>query len=162
MGQVESARRRPRIFNTPFESGLRSVVILTACYPDMLGLNRLVVFDHLIVHTQDVGGPDSMHPKDRSRAAEILVRRGLVDSGLSLMQTRGLVARALTPNGFRYLAGEEAGSFVDMLSSAYVTALKERAGWLIEHIHPMSDDDLSRLVQSRMDVWEPEFQARAQ
>lgn len=158
MGHIDSPRRRPRIFNTPFETGLRSVVILTACYPDILGLNRLVVFDHLVVHTEDVGGPPSIHPKDRSRAAEILVRRRLVESGLSLMQTRGLVMRAVSHAGFRYKAGEEAGSFVDTLSSTYATALKDRASWLIDHIHPMSDDDLSRLVQSRMDVWEPEFQ----
>jgi hypothetical protein len=158
MGQIDSPRRRPRIFNTPFETGLRSVVILTACYPGKLGLNRLVVFDHLVVHTEDVGGPASMHPKDRSRAAEILVRRRLVDAGLSLMQTRGLVARVVTSGGFRYIAGEEAGSLVDMLSSPYMTALKDRADWLIYHIQPLSDDELSRLVQSRMDVWEPEFQ----
>lgn len=159
MSQVESPQRRPRIFNTPFETGLRSVIILTACYPDKLALNRLVVFDHLVVHTEDVGGPKSMHPKNRSRAAEILVRRGLVCTGLSLMQTRGLITRVVTPSGFRYVAGEEAGSFVDMLSSAYMTALKDRAAWLIDHIQPLSDDDLSRLVQSRMDVWEPEFQS---
>jgi hypothetical protein len=158
MDQIDSPRRRPRIFNTPFETGLRSVVILTACYPDMLSLNRLVVFDHLVVHTNDVGGPDSMHPKDRSRAAEILVRRGLVNSGLSLMQTRGLVARLVTALGFRYRAGEEAGSFVDMLSSSYINALKDRAAWLIDHIHPMSDANLGELVQTRMDEWEPEFQ----
>jgi hypothetical protein len=158
MAQVEPPRHRPRIFNTPFETGLRSVVILTAYYPDMLGLNRLVVFDHLVVHTEDISGPPSMHPKDRSRAAEILVRRRLVESGLALMQTRGLVARIVTPAGFRYRAGEEAGSFVDMLSSPYIMALKERAGWLIDHIQPMTDDELSQLVQSRMDEWEPEFQ----
>jgi hypothetical protein len=151
-------RRRPRIFNTPFETGLRSVVILTACYPEMLGLNRLVVFDHLVVHTGDIGDLPSMHPKDRSRAAEILVRRGLVASGLALMQTRGLVSRAVTSAGFRYKAGEEAGSFLDLLSSTYVKALKERAAWLIANIHPMNDEALSQLVQSRMDEWEPEFQ----
>ncbi len=158
MDQVESPRHRPRIFNTPFETGLRSVVILTACYPAILGLNRLVVFDHLVVHTEDAGGPPRMHPKDRSRAAAILVRRRLVESGLALMQTRGLVARVVTPDGFRYRAGEEAGSFVDMLSSSYIVALKERAEWLIEHIQPMSDDRLSQLVRTRMDEWEPEFQ----
>ena len=74
------------------------------------------------------------------------------------MQTPGLVARVVTPAGFRYRAGEEAGSFVDMLSSPYIMALKERAGWLIDQIQPMTDDELSQLVQSRMDEWEPEFQ----
>jgi hypothetical protein len=134
-------------------------VILTACYPELLGLNRLVVFDHLVVHSEDFGGPTSMHPKDRSRAAEIVVRRGLVSSGLSLMQTRGLVARIPAPAGFLYRAGEEAGSFIDTLSSTYISALKERADWLISIVQPMSDEELSRLVQSRMDAWEPEFQA---
>src|ERR1700679_3233870 len=101
MGQIHQPRRRPRIFNTPFETGLRSVVILTARFPERLSLHRLVVFDHLVVHTGDIHGPPSMHPRDRSRAAEILVRRGLVGSGLALMETRGLVARIPTVDGFR-------------------------------------------------------------
>lgn len=158
MGQTAHPPRRPRIFNTPFETGLRSVVILTACYPDRLSLHRLVVFDHLIVHTADVGGPGSIHPEDRSRAAEILVRRGLVESGLALMGTRGLVSRTATPYGFRYQAGEDAGSFVDLLTARYSEALKERAEWLVDHILPLSDDALIDLVRSRMDQWEPEFQ----
>ena len=79
MAEVEAPRHRTRIFNTPFETGLRSVIILTACYPAMLGLNRLVVFDHLVVHTDDFGGPPRIHPKDRSRAAEVLVRRRLIE-----------------------------------------------------------------------------------
>ncbi len=159
MGHIDSSRRRPRIFNTPFETGLRSVILLTACYPDLLSLHRLVVFDHLIVHTGDIHGPPSMHPQDRSRAAEILVRRGLVNSGLALMETRGLVARTATPDGFRYQAGEEAGSFVDLLSTPYAEALKERAYWLVANIFPLTDDALAALVRSRMDEWAPEFQA---
>jgi hypothetical protein len=158
MGQIDESRRRPRIFNTPFETGLRSVVILTACYPQRLSLHRLVVFDHLVVHTGDIHGPPSMHPRDRSRAAEILVRRGLVGSGLALMETRGLIARTATPDGFRYQAGSEAGSFVDLLASRYIEALQERADWLTENVLPHSDEALAQLVRSRMDEWEPEFQ----
>jgi len=100
-----------------------------------------------------------MHPQDRSRAAEILVRRGLVSSGLALMGTRDLVVKTATSDGFRYQAGEEAGSFVDLLSTAYTEALKERADWLVNNILPLSDDHLAELVRSRMDEWEPEFQS---
>jgi hypothetical protein len=75
------------------------------------------------------------------------------------MHTRGLVERLVTPDGFRYRAGEEAGSFVDLLSSAYITALKDRAAWLIEHVQPMTESELAKLVRARMDAWEPEFQA---
>jgi hypothetical protein len=159
MGQIDPPQRRPRIFNTPFETGLRSVVILTTCYPAKLSLHRLVVFDHLVVHTGDIHGPPSMHPQDRSRAAEILVRRGLVSSGLALMGTHGLVTKVATADGFRYQAGEEAGSFVDLLRTTYTEALKDRAHWLIDNILPLSDDELADLVRSRMDEWEPEFQS---
>jgi hypothetical protein len=159
MRQIDHLRRRPRVFNTPLETGLRSVIILTTCFPDRLSLHRLVVFDHLIVHTADIGGPESMHPEDRSRAAEILVRRRLVESGLALMETRGLITRVATPQGFRYQAGEEAGSFVDLLTTTYSEALKERADWLVENVLPLTDDALASLVRSRMDEWEPEFQS---
>lgn len=159
MGQADAPRRRPRIFNTPFETGLRSVIILTACYPERLSLHRLVVFDHLIVHSGDFDGPKSMHPEDRSRAAEILVRRSLVDSGLALMETRGLITRAATPDGFRYQAGDEAGSFVDLLTAPYSEALKERADWLADNILPLPDDSLAALVRTQTDEWAPEFQS---
>jgi hypothetical protein len=155
----ESSRRQPRIFNTPFESGIRSLVLLTACYPLSLSLHRLVVLDHLVVHTGDIDGPESLHPSESSRAVELLVRRGLVSSGLALMETRGLIKRTATVAGFRYTADDEAGSFVDLLQSEYLTGMKERATWLAEHVAPMSDDDLGTLVRTRMDEWASEFQA---
>src|SRR4051794_19555398 len=120
-------RNRPKIFNTAFESGLRSVVLLTACYPTSLPLHKLVILDHLVVHSADVHGPSSLHPEESSRAAEIFVRRGLVSSGLNLMGTRKLVDRSATQAGFQYRAGQEAGSFVDLLKSSYTLGLKTRA-----------------------------------
>lgn len=151
-------RIRPRIFNTAFESGLRSLVLLTACYPVRLGLRRLVVLDHLVVHTADVDGPSSLHPQEESRTAELLVRRGLVSAGLSLMGTRRLITRYATPDGFRFEAGEEAGSFVDLLRSDYTAKLKERAAWLASAIVPLADDEIDSLVSDRMDRWATEFQ----
>jgi len=76
------------------------------------------------------------------------------------METRGLVARTVTSSGFRYQAGEEAGSFVDLLASPYADALKQRAEWLAEHILPLSNEALDNLVRTRMDKWAPEFQSR--
>lgn len=150
---------KPRIFNTAFESGVRSLILLTACFPLCVGLRRLVVLDHLVVHTGDIDGPESLHPSESSRGAELLVRRGLVNSGLALMGTRGLVLRSATREGFRYRAGEEAGTFIDLLRSDYSVALKERADWLASEVVPLSDEEMDDLVRSRMDLWDTEFQA---
>lgn len=159
MAIAAPARSKPRIFNTAFESGVRSLILLTACFPMNLGLRRLVVLDHLVVHTGDIGGPQSLHPTESSRGAELLVRRGLVGSGLELMGTRGLVVRSATSEGFRYRAGEEAGTFIDLLRSDYAVALKERADWLASEIASRSDREIDDLVRSRMDFWDTEFQA---
>jgi hypothetical protein len=152
-------RRRPRIFNTAFESGMRSLILLTSCFPRHLGLRKLVVLDHMVVHTADIDGPPSLHPQEESRAAELLVRRRLVESGLALMGTRSLITRHATPEGFRYQAGEEAGTFIDLLQSNYTLDLRTRADWLAQNIVPLSDDALNQLVNRRIDQWAPEFQA---
>ncbi|MGO7371739.1 ABC-three component system middle component 2 [Rhizobium leguminosarum] len=159
MAAASPTRSRPRIFNTAFESGVRSLILLTACFPLSLGLRRLVVLDHLVVHTGDIDGPDSLHPSESSRGAELLVRRGLVNSGLALMGTRGLVVRSATSEGFRYRAGEEAGAFIDLLRSDYSVALKERADWLASEVATLSDGEIDDLVRSRMDLWDTEFHA---
>ena len=158
MAAETRGRLKPRIFNTAFESGLRSLILLTACFPVRLGLRRLVVLDHLVVHTGDVDGPESLHPKENSRSAELLVRRGLVSAGLTLMGTRGLVNQYATAEGFRFQAGEEAGSFVDLLRSDYTVALKARADWLSKEVVPLSDDEIDDLVRDRVDRWGAEFQ----
>lgn len=150
--------RRPRVFNTAFESGMRSLILLTSCYPTWLGLSRLAALDYMLVHSGDVEGPPSLHPAEDSRAAELFVRRKLVSTGLSLLGTRGLAQRRATPHGFRYQAGDEAGSFIDLLKSPYFLDLKTRADWLAANIVSMTDEDFEVLVRGRIDQWASEFQ----
>lgn len=155
---------KPRIFNTALESGMRSLILLTACFPRKLSLHRIVVLDYLLVHTGDLAGlsenapPTSIHPPEDSRAVELLVRRGLVSSGLALMGAKRLINRYATPDGFRYEAGEEAGTFTDFLKAGYAEDLKFRAGWLSDNIVPMPDSELDELIRDHLDRWAAEFQ----
>ncbi len=97
---MSELRQRSMAFNSPLETGIRSVGILVAAFPACFDLQRLVAFDHLVVHTGDLGGPDSLHPEVPMRSAELLVRRGIVERGLLLMVSRGLVERHVTDKGF--------------------------------------------------------------
>jgi hypothetical protein len=145
---------RARVFNTPFETGVRSVLVLTSAYPAELALDQLTALDHLVVHTGDLDdGPDSLHPAEPARAAEMLVRRSLVDSGLKLMACKGLVQMRATPKGFRYCAGDEAGAFVDLLSSSYAVELKKRADWLAANVVGLPTDEFDEVVASQLERW---------
>jgi hypothetical protein len=145
-------------FNTPLETGVRSLTILDALFPHECDLHRLVTFDYFVVHSGDAGGPRSIHAPLPLRSAELLVRRGLVERGLLLMQARGLVARELTENGFFYRATEFSTPFLSSLQASYLQRVRERASWVAETFGAISDIELAKIVREFFDEWRTEFQ----
>jgi len=78
-------------FNGPIEIGLRAISILNDAYPSGYSLQRLIIFDYLSVHSDDIsGGPTGLHPKTPHRSGELLVRRDVLQKGLLLYMGRGL------------------------------------------------------------------------
>ena len=160
MEEVTSSEHRSLLpFNSPLETGIRSLSILVAAYPRAFDLQRLVAFDHLVVHTGDIDGPDSLHPKLPMRSTELLVRRGLVERGLLLMISRGLIAREVTPEGIYYRAGEFAETFIGSLTSRYLVALRERAEWVAETFSDMGHDVFRETLRAAFGRWIEEFQS---
>lgn len=150
--------RGPITFNSPLEAGIRSVFILGAAYPKSYDLQRMVALDYLLVHTADVGGPDNLHPPTPVHSAELLVRRRLVEDALLLMMTRELVVREVTPDGIKYMAGENAALFLASVSSSYLLALKSRATWLVDALGGHSDPEFKSMMRRFFENWVEEFQ----
>jgi len=155
---MKDQARKPATFNGPLEAGIRAVSILGAAYPQSYDLQRMVAFDYLLVHTADVGGPESLHPPTPMHSAELLVRRKLVEHALLLMMTRELVHRETTPEGIKYSAGENAATFLDSLSSTYLCALKDRADWLVDAFGGHTDQEFKGVMRRFFDDWVEEFQ----
>ncbi len=158
MDEVKNHDRKPITFNGPLETGIRAVSILGAAYPQSYDLQRLVALDFLLVHTADVGGPDSLHPPAPMYSTELLVRRKLVEDALHLMMTRELVERQATAEGIKYCAGENAATFLASVSSSYLLALKQRATWLFDALGSYSDQDFRSVMRRFSESWVEEFQ----
>jgi hypothetical protein len=159
MDERVASARKPATFNGPLEAGLRAVALLGAGHPRYFDLQRLIAFDYLLVHTGDIGGPESLHPPAPLHSAELLVRRKLVEQALLLMMTRDLVEREVGPEGIRYRGGENAAPFLSSLQSGYLIALKERAMWLVEALADLNEQDFRALMRKFFDDWVEEFQA---
>lgn len=145
-------------FNGPIEVGLRSLSVLTAAFPDAFSMQRLVVMDYLLVHSDDVpNGPAGLHPKTPHRSGEILVRRAALQEGLMLYQSRGLVERKYLDGGVYYVATERSASFLDTLDSAYANDLRQRADWVVERFSRSNDTELGSFVAGHVGVWGAEF-----
>ena len=146
-------------FNSPLESGLRSLAILEAAFPNRYDLQRLVELDYLVVHSADVGGPDSLHAPLPLRAGELLVRRQLIEKGLLLMMSKGLVERFTVTVGIEYSAGDMASPYLASLSAPYTLRLRERAQWLVSNFEGFSTDELRALIRRFFERWSSEFES---
>lgn len=153
-----TARLSGITFNGPLEAGVRAVGILLPAHPKAYDIQRLVAFDYLIVHTGDIDGPESLHPRLPLRQAELLVRRNLVERGLLLMMSRGLVQRVIDVSGISYKAGELAETFFASVTSPYLTALRERGKWVINAFGDLDEDRLRETMSLFFGQWIEEFQ----
>ncbi|MBA4806889.1 ABC-three component system middle component 2 [Brevundimonas sp.] len=153
----EVAPDLPRLFNSPLEAGIRAVTILEALRPMTLDLADLVVLDHAVVHSGDLGGPHSLHPAVPGRKGELLVRRALVEESLILMRRFHMVLVCPSDEGLEYRASDEAAAYVELLESEYSVRLKTAAGWIAEEIALKGKAGFLGEVRMKLDTWTTAF-----
>jgi hypothetical protein len=146
-------------FNSPLETGVRSLSILEAAYPRSFDLQRLIELDYLVVHSGDADGPESLHVPLPQRAGELLVRRELIDKGLLLMMSRGLIERTATTTGIEYRAGEKAAPYLASITAPYIVKLRVRAAWAIKTFGDMSTAAIRSITQQFFERWSSQFQS---
>jgi hypothetical protein len=159
---MPDVRQFVQTFNSPIETGIRALILLAESYPAQMDLQRILEFEYMMVHTEDVDGPPSIHPALPLRSGELLVRRQLIERGLLLMTSRGLICRHATPNGFTYQAEDDAGPFLDALASEYLRDLRTCAAWVIDRFREMNDHDIRVMLTRVFDQWSREFQTPEQ
>lgn len=146
-------------FNSPVESGLRALVLLYSLFPTAASLQRLVVLDYLLIHSDDVpDGPAGLHPRTPYRSGELLVRSDTLHRGIILYMSRGLINDLYLGSGLAYAATERTASFLDVLTSEYVASLRDRAEWVKTRFSTLTDDQLEGYVKEHLGQWGAEFE----
>jgi hypothetical protein len=148
---------RDELFNSPFELGIRMVILLLAMYPRKTDLQRLVYLDYAAIYSADLGGPPSLHTPVPLRGTEYLSRRHVIEEGLYRMATHDLIEVSATSDGIEYLAGEGAASFVALIGSKYSLKLFERCKWAAEYTGSLSISQFQELFRTHGTVWGAEF-----
>lgn len=145
--------------NSPLEVGVRTLVILTEAYPEHLDVTRLVLLDHGLLHSADLGGPESLHPPLPDRVAELGVKRTAIEQGLQVMLRVGLVQMITSPGGIQFVASDSANSFIDVLDSSYATGLRDRARWVLSRFEDLTEEALRHDMHAILGSWAEEFDA---
>lgn len=118
------------LLNSALEASLRLLVALDVEAPQAHTLDELLVFDHITMHSDDFGGPDSLHPALPLRAGDLGARREQIRSGVELLAHRGLATLDITPSALVISAGKNSSALVATLHSSYLQKYEERAQWV--------------------------------
>jgi len=156
MGSLK--KKLPSPFNSPVELGLRMVFLLQHLRPQSVDLQKLIMLDYALVYSADLNGPESLHTPVPHRGNEIYTRRDLIQQGLHLMSSKGLVHADFTQSGIVYLSGDRARSMVQGLSAPYFQTLRDRAQWVISQYGNWTSNELSALFSQRGDRWGAEIE----
>lgn len=144
--------------NGPLEVGMRVLVVLVNAYPRPLDMSKLVLLDFALLHSSDLGGPESLHPPTPVRSGELSVRRDTVRQGLDTLVRAELVEMDATIGGIEFSASEDAWSLVNVLESAYTKRLDERASWVVREFAELEDAELRQTLRKICGLWEEEFE----
>lgn len=145
--------RPPRPFNSSVETGLRMLVLLEAAEPAVCDVGRLVVYDYLLVHSDDADGPVSLHPRTPHRSGELLVRRQTIVDGLVMLVSKELATVTFDERGVTYSASVLTKPFLDHLESVYARDLRERAKWVAATFGEYTDARLMEFATSHLSDW---------
>jgi hypothetical protein len=145
--------------NSPIEVGVRVLIILDAVYPSQLDINRLVLYDYTLLHSSDLGGPESIHPAVPGRTGEMGLKRTLIEQGLQILRRAGLADISATSSGILYAASQDAAGFIAAMSTTYAQKLIERASWVNEQLNDSDDAAIRTQIGTIFSAWSEEFDA---
>lgn len=134
-------------FNNEVETGLRTLVILNEIYPLEVDLSKLLYLDYITVHSGDLDeSKPSLHTPVPYQKGELLIRKPIIQKGLSLLMSKGLANLVYLPNGLYYSASEKSTPFIESLDASYTASLIDRAKWTVSNFANLGSNEMHALL----------------
>jgi hypothetical protein len=145
------------IFNSDLEIALRLLFIFSNSARS-LDLQRLIYYHYFLVHSADVNGPSSLHPKFPFRSCEMLINRTIFKQGLTLLVLRDLISVAYSKKeGIAYHKNAKTDEFLKYFQSSYAKKLGDSAEWVCSTFDKLTDGQVADLVDNSIGKWGSEF-----
>lgn len=143
--------------NGPLEVAVRVLTLLTEAFPARLDVNRLVLLDHGLLHSADLGGPESLHPAIPLRSGELGMKRVRIQYGVEVLLRAELAHMGPSAEGIYFWADERASGFLRLLETEHALALTQRASWVVQHFGDLGDGELREAMRAVSGHWAEEF-----
>lgn len=140
-----------KIYSSDLEISLRLMAILQFYVESPISIERLVVYDYLILHGNDIFPElQSLHPKSPNSSNEFLIKRELFKRGLHLLISKELIKVNISKTGVGYQSSQLTAKFCDKLNSAYSRRLYQTVQSVINACLIYSDLALESRIKDRL------------
>lgn len=147
-----------KIYSSDVEISLRLLAILQFYPNSPVNIERLVVYDYLILHGNDIFPKlKSLHPKSPNSSNEFLIKRELFKRGLHLLVSKELIKVNISKTGISYQGSELTVRFCQKLNSAYSRKLYPAVQSVISAASPYTDLELENRIKTRLLSQDPLF-----
>jgi len=158
MGKKMNQNIEIKIFNSPLEISLRVLLLLSLNGAKGVSIERLVIYDYLILNSGDIeGAPKSLHPALPNRSSQLLIKRELIKKALQILSSKELILVKYTKKGILYTPSKLSIPFITYFESDYFIELKKRIEWVIEHFKNKTEKKLNKYISSNLNKWGSEF-----
>lgn len=147
-----------KLYNTPYEVGIRILILLNEC-KDILDLQRIIIYDYLILHYGDVDkNYESLHPSNPFHATELIIKRQLVKEGLDLICKKGLIDIDYSDKGFYYQINKIGENFLQYIESKYSDQIRYYSNLVNKRFGKMTEEELNGYINYNIGKWKGEFE----
>lgn len=139
-----------KIFNSPFEAGLRSLLVLYTMQPKTATVDRITAYDFITIYSSDFEITEqSLHGNNHFNFSELASKRNSCDQGLKEFALNGLISVHRNKQGFTYGINNTGKAYVESLSSDYAQQYLEIILLVHDKFRNISDEDLLRLINKK-------------
>ena len=108
-----------KLFNSPFEMGLRIIVLLAVAPKKRFSIDRIIGIDFISCYASDFGLPfPNLHGDNGYRYGEIVGRRLLVQESVKSLVTQGFI-EVIVDGGYFFSISEKGEKFAKKLGTRY-------------------------------------------
>lgn len=136
-----------QLFNSPFEMGLRIILLLSASSRQPCTVDRIVGLDFITCYAADFDLPyPNLHGMNNYKYGEIVSRRLLVQEAVKDLVTTGMI-NVNVDRGYLFSASEVGKRYARKLKSDYASDYKEIAKAVVKKYKNNTDEGILATIQ---------------
>lgn len=121
------------MFNTPFETALRIVIMLETEKRKDFSMNMIAAIDFAALYGRSFQISDvNLHSDNLFKFAEFAIRKKLAQEAVSFLVKRGLIIAETTKNGFLYRILDTGRAFAGSLDTTYADSYRSEVNLALD------------------------------